>query len=79
MHIVPVENLLSDNERRRLEVVRLVSLARDLLVLEREQAVRTRLDMAIRDLWRLEELSTACEANLEIDRTNAPPAMGHGI
>jgi len=50
---LPIENLLSDDERRQLEAVRLIAIARDLLTDEREQPTRARLDCVLRELDQL--------------------------
>jgi len=49
---LPIENLLSDDERRQLEAVRLIALARDLLTNERERPIKARLDCVLKELDR---------------------------
>ena len=52
---MPIENLLSDDERRQLEAVRLIALARDLLSDERMGPVREMLDRVLSELTGLHE------------------------
>lgn len=52
---MPIEDLLSNNERRQLEAVRLITLARDLLTDERERPVKASLDHALEKLDRSHE------------------------
>jgi hypothetical protein len=52
---LPIEKLLSGDERRQLEATRLIALARDLLTDEREQPIQAKLDHVLRELGRLRE------------------------
>lgn len=53
MYRLPIEDLLSNDERRQLEAVRLIALARDLLTDECEQPIKARLDCVLDELDRL--------------------------
>ncbi len=52
---MPIDNLLSEKERRQLEAVLLIALARDLLIEDRECLVKATLDDALEELGRLRE------------------------
>ncbi|MGK0489996.1 MAG: hypothetical protein ACJASD_000192 [Sphingomonas echinoides] len=55
MYRLPIEDLLSADDRNELEAVRLIALARDLLSGESQRSVRICLDSAIKMLGELRD------------------------
>ena len=50
---MPIENLFTDDERRQLEAVRLIALAKDLLTAEREEPIKADLRQVLEQLGSL--------------------------